>query len=310
MGQLISALKNGINTILDDVSKLVTDVTATVGNLTSMTAGFSAVTALSTRRQLAALVPSGVLPPVVTIGVTVGDGDDSVSSALDAALVGASDAASTLFGDKFDGASPAGTDNGVVKGFKANGKDTSSIHDQMVLDFGNWGLSDDPKIADKMIATLKSQMKAKIGQAGTSFGSYTLNRNQKIQWTIAYGEFLISGSGTESVNGLVYAFSAGLKTGWGAAEPLVGDWHDFEPGEHIGDAPGLTNWVEFRNLRGTGTATYSLKIGSAQPVRFELKVGERKTHQINHQSWGAENKGKVLFEYRRDNSATDGEATA
>jgi len=84
---------------------------------------------------------------------------------------------------------------------------------------------------------------------------------------------------------------------------LRGDWHAMEVGEQIGDGPGMTKTVEFRNLTNAKGGRYGLKIGSAAQENWELGPHERRTHQINRQPWNAVNNGKIEIDYRRDNSA-------
>jgi hypothetical protein len=95
-----------------------------------------------------------------------------------------------------------------------------------------------------------------------------------------------------------YAYRHAYGRGSSVGGPLV--WHVFEVGEEIGDAPGETNTVEFRNQSGA-RGHYRLKIGAGSWTNYELHNGEMRDHVIDRHSWNARNDGKVDIEYQRHN---------
>jgi hypothetical protein len=83
------------------------------------------------------------------------------------------------------------------------------------------------------------------------------------------------------------------------AMPMV--WRGFPVGDKIGDGPGMTKSVEFRN-QTDAKGQYGLKIGSGSQTNYELRAGEKREHAINGQPWNAVNNGKTDLGYQRDNS--------
>jgi hypothetical protein len=80
-------------------------------------------------------------------------------------------------------------------------------------------------------------------------------------------------------------------------------WRDFPVGEKIGDAPGNTKTVQFRN-QTEAKGKYALKVGNAASERDELKAGEKsEKYEVRRQAWNAENIGAFPLRYERDNSA-------
>jgi hypothetical protein len=88
----------------------------------------------------------------------------------------------------------------------------------------------------------------------------------------------------------------------GNGAPQIG-WHVFEVGEQIGDGPGATKTVEFRNLTNERGGRYGLKVGQGSQTNYELGPHERRKHEINRQPWNAVNNGKINIDYERDNRA-------
>ncbi|QSO52090.1 hypothetical protein JZ785_25640 [Alicyclobacillus curvatus] len=195
MGQFVSALAKDIEAVSGSIAKLVTDAGQAVAQLGTMTAGFAG--------------PVPQTPEDGTVMTILFAAGDDVQTALKAALTSAEKASSSLFSKRFGDVDPAGTDKGVVNGYKPDG-DMSTVFSQMKQDFENWNLAVDDKIMNQMANTIAQQVKAQMGLAGTSYGSVYLNLNQKIDWTVAYGMFQV----TPSSQGLVYAFSAALDGGW------------------------------------------------------------------------------------------------
>jgi hypothetical protein len=97
-----------------------------------------------------------------------------------------------------------------------------------------------------------------------------------------------------------YAYRRAYGRGSSVGGPL--DWNDFVVDEKIGDAPGETNTVQFRNPSKTTKGHYRLKVGTGSWTNHELRAGEERTHEIDRRSWNAINNGHVDLEYQKDNS--------
>jgi hypothetical protein len=84
-------------------------------------------------------------------------------------------------------------------------------------------------------------------------------------------------------------------------EELMTGWRRFDPGDQIGDAPGKTEWVHFRNQTDS-KGKYTLKIGDAPAQHHELKAGQRSDkYAVNKKPWNGSNDGSVQLGYERKN---------
>ena len=189
MGNIVSAIGSDIDSVVESVGKLVTDVSAAVAQLTSIAEGFA---------------PKGADVYVVTLQ----DAND-IDGALKNAMTGASSAASALFTSTWPSLTAAGVDNGVVQDYVAGGS-VQCVVDQVTSDFTDWEIDADSKTAKEMANTIAQNVKAQMGTAGSAQGHYSINMNQQIDWTVAYGLFAI-GSGK---SGLVYAYTAAFSSGF------------------------------------------------------------------------------------------------
>jgi hypothetical protein len=75
------------------------------------------------------------------------------------------------------------------------------------------------------------------------------------------------------------------------------DWQYFKIDEDISAGIGQTQTVQFRNQSEDAKGRYQLKLGAGAWAIYDLDKGEDRTHQINGQSWDAENIGKVDLEW-------------
>ena len=86
-------------------------------------------------------------------------------------------------------------------------------------------------------------------------------------------------------------------------EKVMMGWREFKVSEKIGDGPGKTNTVQFRNQTDS-KGKYTLKVGDAPSKRHELKAGEKsEKYEIQKKAWNASNEGSTALEYERDNRA-------
>ncbi|MGK4002082.1 hypothetical protein WMF31_05625 [Sorangium sp. So ce1036] len=90
---------------------------------------------------------------------------------------------------------------------------------------------------------------------------------------------------------------------WGQNVPRVGArYHGFEVGEEIGDGPGKTSSVKFRNM-GDVKGKFRIKIGNGAWKEHEVQTGGAPVKvEIGKQPWNAINNGRCDLEYQRDNS--------
>lgn len=187
MGQILSGLVMNLPSIATNIAGLVTNVATTAGQLSNIITGFTAP-------ELHSELPAGA--PATTEAIT-----DQILMAMGRAETAALD----LFGLKFPG-TEANSDKGVVDNFCGNlvNADLNEMIEFITLDFKNWQIVADDQQVSAMAKTIALKINAQMGKAGTAYGTYRLNMNQKINWTLAYGEFVVS----QDDNGVVYAFAA------------------------------------------------------------------------------------------------------
>lgn len=200
MGKVISTIGSDIDAVIGSVSTLVTDVTGAVGQLKSIAAGMAAPVAPSTANFKSS-------PYVVSLG----DPND-INSALKDAMQGAKAKATAVFKTTWPDMEPAGADNGVITGYVTTSGDVTCAAAQMTNDFKNWEINADSATVQGMANTIATQVNAQIGMAGSAQGHHSLNMNQKINWVVAYGIFAMG----NNQNGLVYAYTAALDSGFGS----------------------------------------------------------------------------------------------
>ena len=202
MGKIISDIGSDIGHVVDSVSKLVTDVGAAVEQLDAITAKFVAPV------DSASFFPAPDAGP--SFVVTRSDAED-INGALKEAMKAARKSALTAFKKQWPSVEPAGSDDGVVADYVAGGN-AECAHKQMNQDFKNWEIDADPAATREMTSTLVSQISAQLGAAGNTQGHHSLNMNQQINWTLAYGLFTMG----NDKQGLVYAYAAAMDSGFGS----------------------------------------------------------------------------------------------
>ncbi len=209
---ILSLVVQALPEILGMVSKLVTDVPTTVGQLNGVTKGFEDNNALLRAPHDADLSSHLIMQPlpIITFPAIEGNAAD-VESALDSALASAELASQTTYKTHYPAVPDRGSDTGVIEDYTKTG-DLSGVVKNIRNDFKIWNIPDNGAVKS-MADTIQIQMDARLGIAGTMFGEYKLNRNQSIVWVVAFGEFVIS----NNKNGLVYAFTAGLSSGFGSS---------------------------------------------------------------------------------------------
>jgi len=211
MGEVVSAVAEGLKAIVDDVSKLVTDVTATVNAIQTGIDTFGGITAGNQALMLAG--NPELIRGLANVGVptyTAAVGDDRLQSSIKDYISAAEGAADKTFQAQFPGADQKGLDSGVVKGFSVGGSNMSTMKQQMSQDFLNWQVNCSGSAVDQMASTIKKQVDAKGGATAASHGRYSVNINYTICFAVAFGIFPV----TTDAMGLVYGFSAGVDTGW------------------------------------------------------------------------------------------------
>ena len=205
MGQVISTIAGDITSVVEAIGKTVTDVGGAVGQLTGITSGLAAAAAPA---PLA--LSAGARGYRLTSSLMFADPQD-FNTALKATIAAAKNAASGTFTKRWPGESANGVDAGVVAGFNNNG-DLTNIIKQIKNDFTIWALPLSDAQINQMAETLKIQVQAQTGLAGVSEGTFYLNPNQSLIWVVSYGLFQVN----QTAQGLVYAFTAGFDSGWGA----------------------------------------------------------------------------------------------
>lgn len=197
MGAIVSSLTTSIDVVANDIAKLVTDSGNAVDNLARIAKNITA-------------------PPVngptqfMTTGLILSfDSGDDVPSALKSTMKALRKAAENTFTNKFPDTDMAGSEFGVVKGYKENAA-LDCVIAQMKQDFSNWQVPVDQKTIGNMAKTIALEVNAQMGAAGLTHGHHNLNLNQEIDWVVSYGLFVIDADKNEQ--GLVYAFAAGFST--------------------------------------------------------------------------------------------------
>ncbi len=210
MGEVISAIAEGVKNVVDDIAKLVTDVESTVSAIEKGINTFGAITSAQ-QAVLIARNPS-IRSAMVDIGpgvYTLAAGDDQLQAAIRDYMSAAQNAAEETFNTQFPKVELAGSDSGVVKGFQVGGQNLSTLLSQIDSDFSNWQINCSGDTQKKMAKTIQVQVDAKGGATSTSFGRVSINTNATIHWTAAYGVFPV----TTTSMGLIYGFCAGMKIG-------------------------------------------------------------------------------------------------
>jgi hypothetical protein len=211
MGQVTSAIVSGIEGIADSIAKQATDTVATVGQLKAIATQLVAVPSLRFLDSpgLQHLPPSALAYIFRAPSIAFAD-PASVQTALKAAMTGASGAVKATYKAQFPSVPAGGTDNGAVNPYNAGG-DLSSVVSTIQTNFTNWNLPVDQTQMGQMAGTIQNEVQAQLGASGTAYGRFYLNANQSVVWAVAYGMFVVA---TPSTNGLVYAFTAGLDSGF------------------------------------------------------------------------------------------------
>lgn len=198
MGEIITVVA-GVAEVAATIASLVSNANSTIQQVNSLTSGFGQITGGAPVSFFAAPEAGG------------NTGETGVISALKAAMAGAKNASTGAFKTQFPQSTASGTDYGVINNFFATG-DPQTIVKQLIVDMEAWQLPVSEQAAGLLAVQMKTDVDAQIGNVGTNHGIYAINMNQSLIYTIAYGEFAI----TQTSNGLVYAFTAGLDSGWGA----------------------------------------------------------------------------------------------
>jgi hypothetical protein len=204
MGKFVSAVESAFNDLVDDITKATTDVATTVSQIQSIAVGL--VTPPPPPGGVTPLVGYRVQRPIVLFA------SDDIPTALNAAVSSAKGAVSKVFGTQYPNITAAGSDGGAVSPFDVNG-DLSHVVAALNTDFTNWNLPLNNGMFNQMASTMRTEVyNTPGGKAGTSYGTNYLNANQKIDWVVAYGIFMVDAKNDQ--NGLVWAFAAGLDDGW------------------------------------------------------------------------------------------------
>jgi len=189
MGQILSGVVMNLPSIATNIAGLVTNVGATAAQLSGIIAGFTPPELLS---SLSTELPSTT---------------EAITEQITQAMTSAEAAALKTFESKFPGIE-ANSDKGVVDKFCGDltKADLNEMIEFITLDFKNWQIPATNEQVSAMAETIATKINAQLGKGGTSYGTYRLNMNQKINWTVAYGEFVVN----QDDNGLVYAFAAAM----------------------------------------------------------------------------------------------------
>jgi hypothetical protein len=204
MGQVLSTIAQDITSVVDAIGKTVTDVGGAVGQLTGITQGLTAAAAPATT------LTAGASGYRRSSTIMFADPQD-FNTALKATITAAKNAASGTFTKKWPTDTANGVDAGVVAGYNQGG-DLTNVVNQITNDFTNWALPLSAPQIQQMAKTLAIQVQAQTGLAGVSDGTFYLNPNQSLLWVVSYGMFTVN----QTQQGLVYAFTAGFDSGWGA----------------------------------------------------------------------------------------------
>jgi len=188
MGQFVSTLVKGIDSVASDIASAVSDAGTTAAQLTDIAKQFT--------------------PPVLH-RFTVAQDAPPLTTSIKNAMTSCQTAVTDFFKTQFGTDVGSNADNGCVQSYQDNG-DIKTVIGQMTKDFTNWGIDADPKAIGLMAATIQEEVVAKGGLKGVSFGTYNIDSNDSIDWVVGYATFQI----TPENKGLVYAFCAQVSGGW------------------------------------------------------------------------------------------------
>lgn len=206
MGTVVSGLVEGAAGIVSSLAGVIADNPEAVRQVGNMAGQFARQKA---QQDMVLALRAGLDLPVEYPRIVLLEATDG-HQAAQAALKSAKHASSAKYKASFSDVPAAGVDGGYIQNYNAGG-DISSATKQMHNAFEIWNIPTINNTPGKMMETIQIEVAATMGQTGTSHGRMYINQNQSICWVVAYGEFAIS----ESANGLIYAFSAGLDSGWG-----------------------------------------------------------------------------------------------
>ncbi|MGI9261836.1 MAG: hypothetical protein ACR2QR_07360 [Woeseiaceae bacterium] len=206
MGTVVSGLVEGAAGIVSSLAGVIADNPEAVRQVGNMAGQFAKQ---KTQQDMILALRAGLDVPIDYPSIVLLEQTDG-HQAAQAALKGGKQAASAKYKAAFSEVPAAGVDGGYIQGYNAGGDPSSAIK-QMQTAFQNWNIPTIHNTPGKMMETIQTQVAATMGQTGTAHGRMYINQNQSICWVVAYGEFAVS----ETANGLIYAFTAGLDSGWG-----------------------------------------------------------------------------------------------
>jgi hypothetical protein len=189
MGTFVSGITKGIQAVADDIAGMVTDTGKTIAQLTAMNQQF---TAPALRKFLA------------LDGGTSTDVPTALQSSLKTVLA----ASNQLFTACYPGDVPAGSDKGIIYGYRTGG-DVQTVVNQIKVNFGIWQIPVDDATVNSMAKIIQTDVDALMGGPGSSHGKHNVAPTQYLEWTVAYGTFIISDDNT----GIIYAYTAAFISG-------------------------------------------------------------------------------------------------
>lgn len=173
----------------------------------------SSVTALSAASDLAGIIGdfTGLTPrELVLLRSSERNDPTTVLQRLLKAMDDSKPYCTAAFKTQFNNA-PTGTDSGLILNYSQTGN-LDGVVKQIETNFNNWGISLSADQIMDMANTIATEVDAKLGQVGSSFGSFSIDANDTLNWTVAYGTFAQTDAG---VLALIYAFSAQEVGGFG-----------------------------------------------------------------------------------------------
>jgi hypothetical protein len=163
----------------------------------------STITAVSAASSLASMAAEFIgAGTAATVSVSGGDAT-TLLQRLEDAMDKAKPYCEAAFKAQF-GQAPTGTDSGIMVNYSPNAELTN-VMQTLVTNFNNWGISLDEGQLTDLLNTIVTQVSSDMGQVSSSFGSYPVDANDTVNWTVAYGTFTQDDEGNVA---LIYGFSA------------------------------------------------------------------------------------------------------
>lgn len=224
MGKIMSAITTGIDGIIGAITSTVTDATATAAQLTTLATNFAvpaspAIKAPALHGYAVGLHKSYLPERSLILSDDQQDLGPLIKSTLKAALA----KSQAVFTSTYVGDTGVHSDNGLVNNYCGTGAGAqpsdptveaaiTQLKQQLSQNFVNWQYPVEDDMLQNMAQTMVLEVFDKAGSGDTSVGTYSINVNQSIDWTLTYGLFSVTEN--PSTQGLIYAFSSAFNSGF------------------------------------------------------------------------------------------------